>query len=222
VSRIGAPIGAFYGYQADGVFQNAQQVTDSPQAGVAQPGDLRYRDQNGDGVLDNRDYVVLGNPNPRFTYGLNTYFRYKAIDLQVDIQGVGGVELYNALREVRYGNENYTEDFYNNRWHGEGTSNNTPSANLSGRNLDVSSYYVEKGDYIRLRNVQVGFNFPKNLTNTLRVQTLRVYANSQNPLTLTKYKGFTPEVGGSPTNAGIDQNVYPLSATYNIGLNIGF
>jgi TonB-linked SusC/RagA family outer membrane protein len=222
VSRIGAPIGAFYGYQADGVFQNAQQVTDSPQAGVAQPGDLRYRDQNGDGVLDNRDYVVLGNPNPRFTYGLNTYFRYKAIDLQVDIQGVGGVELYNALREVRYGNENYTEDFFNNRWHGEGTSNNTPSANLSGRNLDVSSYYVEKGDYIRLRNVQVGFNFPKNLTNTLRVQTLRVYANSQNPLTLTKYKGFTPEVGGSPTNAGIDQNVYPLSATYNIGLNIGF
>jgi TonB-linked SusC/RagA family outer membrane protein len=222
ISQIGAPIGAFYGYQAAGIFQTAQEVADSPQTGVAQPGDLRYQDQNGDGVLDSRDYVVLGNPNPRFTYGLNTYFRYKAIDLQVDIQGVGGVELYNALREVRYGNENYTADFYNNRWHGAGSSTTTPSANLSGRNLDVSSYYVEKGDYIRLRNVQVGFNFPKSLANTLRVQTLRLYVNSQNPLTLTKYKGFTPEVGGTPTNAGIDQNVYPLSATYNIGLNIGF
>ncbi|MGI4761367.1 MAG: SusC/RagA family TonB-linked outer membrane protein [Janthinobacterium lividum] len=222
VSRIGAPIGAFYGYQATGVFQTAQEVADSPQAGSAYAGDLRYQDQNGDGVLDNRDFVVLGNPNPRFTYGFNTYFRYKAIDLQVDIQGVGGVELLNALREVRYGNENFTKDFYNSRWTGPGTSNSTPSAYLAGRNLDVSSYYIEKGDYIRLRNVQLGFNFPKTLASSLRVQTLRIYANTQNPLTLTKYKGFTPEVGGTPTNAGIDLNVYPLSATYNIGLNVGF
>nr|GFC11409.1 hypothetical protein [Tanacetum cinerariifolium] len=122
---------------------------------------LRYVDQNGDGNIDQQDYVRLGNPNPRFTYGLNTTFRYKFIDLQVDIQGVGGVELLNGLREVRYGNENYTKDFYDNRWRGVGTSNTTPSANLTGRNLDVSSYYIEKGDYIRLRNVQIGFNIPK-------------------------------------------------------------
>ena len=222
VSRIGAPIGAFFGYQVAGVFQTPQEVTDSPQAGAAKPGDLRYQDQNGDGVLDSRDYVVLGNPNPRFTYGVNTNFRYKALDLQIDIQGVGGVELYNALREVRYGNENYTQDFYNTRWHGAGTSNSTPSADLSGRNLDVSSYYVEKGNYIRLRNVQLGYNVPKAFANTLRIQTLRIYANAQNPLTLTKYKGFTPEVGGTPTYAGIDLNVYPLSATYNLGINVGF
>ena len=220
-TQVGAPIGAFYGYQTTGVFQNVQEIAGSAQPD-AKPGDLRYRDQNGDGLLDNRDFVVLGNPNPRFTYGLNTYFRYKALDLQVDIQGVGGIELLNALREVRYGNENYTQDFYNNRWTTTSPSGSTPSANLSGRNLDVSSYYVEKGDYIRLRNVQLGLNLPKAFASTLRVQTVRFYANAQNPLTLTRYKGFTPEVSGGPTNAGIDLNVYPLTATYNFGVNIGF
>ncbi|MGI4863539.1 MAG: SusC/RagA family TonB-linked outer membrane protein [Janthinobacterium lividum] len=222
-TRIGAPIGAFYGYQVDGVFQTAQEANSSNNANLGTgAGDLRYVDQNGDGLIDQRDFVRLGNPNPRFTYGLNTSFRYKFIDLQIDIQGVGGVELLNGLREVRYGNENYTADFYNNRWHGAGTSNSTPSAKLQGHNLDVSSYYIEKGDYIRLRNVQLGFNIPKSVANNLRVQTLRIYANAQNPLTLTKYKGFSPEVGGTPTNAGIDLNVYPLIATYNIGLNVGF
>ena len=221
ISQVGSPIGAFYGYRATGIFQTAQEVADSPQAATAAPGDLRYQDQNGDGVLDARDFVVLGNPNPRFTYGLNTNFRYKALDLQVDIQGVGGVEIFNALRLVRFGNENYTADYYRNRFTGPGTSNTTP-ANLAGRNLDPSSYYVEKGDYIRLRNVQVGFTFPKSLTSSLRLQTLRLYANAQNPLTLTKYKGFSPEVSGTPTFAGVDVNVYPLAATYNLGLNIGF
>ncbi|UYZ64973.1 SusC/RagA family TonB-linked outer membrane protein [Hymenobacter weizhouensis] len=221
ITRVGAPIGAFYGYKVAGVFQSQQEVDDSAQPG-SKPGDLRYQDQNGDGTIDARDFVVLGNPNPRFTYGLNTNFRYKAVDLQLDIQGVGGVELLNALREVRYGNENFTEDFYRNRWHGPGTSNSTPSADLSGRNLDVSSYYIEKGDYIRLRNVQLGYNLPTSVANTLRVQGVRFYANAQNPLTLTKYKGFTPEVGGSPTNAGIDLNVYPLTATYNFGINVSF
>jgi TonB-linked SusC/RagA family outer membrane protein len=222
ISRVGAPIGAFFGYQNTGVFQTAQEVADSPQSATAKPGDLRYQDTNGDGILDARDYVVLGNPNPRFTYGLNTNFRYKWFDLQVDIQGVGGVEIFNAQRLVRVGNENYTQDFYNSRWTGAGTSNTTPSADLSGRNLDPSSYYVEKGDYIRLRNVQLGFNFPKSVTSSLRMQTLRLYANAQNPLTLTKYKGFSPEVGGTPTFAGIDLNVYPLTAIYNLGVNIGF
>jgi TonB-linked SusC/RagA family outer membrane protein len=222
ISRVGAPIGAFFGYQNTGVFQTAQEVAESPQALTAKPGDLKYADTNGDGILDARDYVVLGNPNPRFTYGLNMNFRYKLIDLQVDIQGVGGVEIFNAQRLVRVGNENYTEDFYKNHWTGPGTSNTTPSADLSGRNLDPSSYYVEKGDYIRLRNVQLGFNFPKSVTSPLHMQTLRLYANAQNPLTLTKYKGFTPEVGGTPTFAGIDLNVYPLTAIYNLGINIGF
>ena len=220
-TRVGDPVGVFYGYQVAGVFQSASEVTTSAQPG-AKAGDLRYVDVNGDGQIDQRDQVMLGNPNPRFNYGINTTFRYKFVDFTLDIQGVGGVQLLNALREVRYGNENYTQEFFNNRWHGVGTSNSTPSADLSGHNLDVSSYYVEDGSYIRIRNAQIGFNVPKAVANNLRLQTIRIYANAQNPLTLTKYKGFSPEVGGTPTNAGIDLNVYPLIATYNIGLNVGF
>ncbi|MGI4833610.1 MAG: SusC/RagA family TonB-linked outer membrane protein [Janthinobacterium lividum] len=219
-SIVGQPLGVFYGYQTAGVFQSTSEVTSSAQPG-AKAGDLRYVDQNGDGVIDSRDFVRLGNPNPRFSYGINTTFRYKFVDLTVDVQGVGGVELLNALREVRYGNENYTQDFYNTRWHGAGTSNTTPSADLSGHNLDPSSYYIENGSYIRLRNLQLGFNIPKTIANNLHVGTLRIYANAQNLVTLTKYKGFTPEVSGQPTNAGIDLNVYPMIATYNLGLNIG-
>ena len=220
-SIAGQPVGAFYGYQVAGVFQSAADVTSSAQPG-AKAGDLRYVDQNGDGVIDQRDFVRLGNPNPRFTYGVNTTFRYKFVDLTVDFQGVGGVELLNALREVRYGNENYTQDFFNSRWHGAGTSNTTPSADLSGHNLDPSSYYIENGSYIRLRNLQLGFNIPKTLANNLHLGTIRIYANAQNLVTLTKYKGFTPEVSGQPTSAGIDLNVYPIIATYNLGLNLGF
>ncbi|MDO7884349.1 SusC/RagA family TonB-linked outer membrane protein [Hymenobacter cheonanensis] len=221
ITQVGSPLGAFYGYQVAGVFQSDNEAASSAQPG-AHAGDLRYQDVNGDGVIDNRDYVMLGNPNPRLTYGLNTYFRYKGFDLQVDFQGVAGVEILNALREVRYGNENYTQDFYNSRWHGAGTSNTTPSANLTGRNLDVSSYYVESGDYLRLRNVQLGYNLSKSLASNLRVQGVRIYVNAQNPVTWTKYKGFTPEVGGTPTNAGIDLNVYPIAATYNFGINVNF
>ncbi|NML63623.1 TonB-dependent receptor [Hymenobacter sp. RP-2-7] len=222
-SLIGQPVGVFYGYQVAGVFQTDQEANTSNNSNLGtKAGDLRYVDQNGDGVIDQRDLVRLGNPNPRFTYGINTTFRYKFVDLTVDFQGVGGVELLNALREVRYGNENWTQDFYNNRWHGAGTSNTTPSANLSGHNLDPSSYYIENGSYIRLRNLQLGFNIPKSVANNLRVSTLRIYANAQNLVTLTKYKGFTPEVSGQPTAAGIDLNVYPMIATYNLGLNVGF
>ncbi|OUJ75656.1 hypothetical protein BXP70_05690 [Hymenobacter crusticola] len=249
VSRVGAPIGSFYGYQVQGIFQSEQDVARSAQTD-AKAGDFQYRDQNGDGVIDDRDKVIIGNPNPKFSYGLNTNFRYKAVDLQVDFQGVGGVDIYNATRGVRYGNENYTEEFYNKRWHGAGTSNTYPSANLTGRNLDPSDFYVEKGDYVRLRNIQLGYNLPKTLFGEkARIQGIRIYANAQNLFTLTNYSGFTPEVGTSydptrrpysaanptgyvtatgsnsgtnPTSSGIDLNVYPLSVTYNFGVNVSF
>ena len=195
VSRVGQPIGAFYGYQVAGVFQSEQDANGSAQPG-AKAGDLQYRDQNGDGLIDDRDKVVLGNPNPKFNFGLNTSFRYKALDLLMDWQGVAGVSLFNALREVRYGNENYTQRFFDHRWHGASTSNSTPSADLSGRNLDPSAYYVEKGDYLRLRNLQIGYNLPKTIFGPKsRLQGIRLYANAQNLLTITKYTGFTPEVG---------------------------
>ncbi|QNF33606.1 TonB-dependent receptor [Adhaeribacter swui] len=221
ISRVGDPIGSYYGYVVDGIFQNEQEVAASAQTG-AKPGSFRYRDLNGDNKIDANDKTIIGNPNPGFIYGITTGFSYKSFDLQLDIQGVADVDLYNGNRNVRYGNENYSQDFFENRWHGPGTSTNYPSADLTGTNLDPNSFYVEKGDYVRIRNLQLGYNLPAGLMKQWKVQALRIFLNSQNPVTIFKYNGFSPEVGGTPISAGIDRNVYPLSATYNLGVNVTF
>ena len=216
------PIGEFFGYRVDGVFQT-QAEADAWTNNSFKAGDFKYADVNGDGTIDLLDRVVLGNPNPKFTYGINTNFAYKSFDLTLDIQGVAGVDVFNANLSNRFGNENYTKDFINNRWTGAGSSNSYASANLaSGLNNAPNSFYVESGDYIRLRNIQLGYTLPQALVSKWKAQRLRVFLNAQNAVNLFGYKGFSPEVGGSPTNAGIDTNVYPLFATYNFGLNLTF
>lgn len=220
---LGSAIGEFYGYEVTGIFQTQADVDKSPQAGTAKPGDFIYADVDGDGSISGNDRVVLGNPNPKYIYGINTAFTYKEFDLTVDLQGVAHADIYNANAGLRYGNENYTKDFYNNRWHGEGTSNSYPSANIGGnQNYLPNSFFVESGSYFRIRNLQLGYTLPSTILSRWSIQQLRVYANAQNPFNFFKYRGFSPEVGGTPTNAGIDLNVYPLYATYNFGVNLTF
>ena len=212
----------FYGYQVTGIFQTAQEVTASAQPD-AKPGDFIYADNNGDGTIDGNDRQYLGNPNPKYSYGVNTNFAYKNFDLTLDIQGVAGVDVYNGNLAARFGNENYTKDFFDNRWHGPGTSNSYPSANMSGgRNYLANSFWVESGAYVRLRNIQLGYTLPEMMTSKWKIKKLRVFANAQNAVNFFGYKGFSPEVGGTPTNAGVDINVYPLFATYNLGVNLTF
>ena len=219
---LGEPIGEFYGYKVAGIFQNAAEVSASAQPN-AKPGDFKYVDVNNDGVIDGKDRVALGNPNPKYFYGINTSFNYKNWDLALDFQGTAGVSVYNANIAYRFGNENFTQDFYDHRWHGEGTSTTYPSVNVgSTANAAPNSFYVESGAYFRVRNAQLGYTIPAAFLNTIGVKKVRFYANAQNPLNFFKYKGFSPEVGGSPTNAGIDANVYPLYATYNFGVNVTF
>lgn len=216
------PIGEFFGYQVDGVFQT-QAEADAWTGNSFKVGDFKYADVNGDGVIDLRDRVVLGNPNPKYTYGINTNFAYRNFDLTVDIQGVAGVDVFNANLSARFGNENYTKDFFTHRWNGAGTSNTYASANLaSGLNNAPNSFYVESGDYIRLRNIQLGYTLPQSFTTKWKAQRLRIFLNAQNAVNIFGYKGFSPEVGGTPTNAGIDTNVYPLYAIYNFGVNLTF
>jgi TonB-linked SusC/RagA family outer membrane protein len=221
---VGQPIGQFYGLMVDGVFQTAAEVASSAQTGTARPGDFRYKDINGDGVINLKDRVVLGNPNPKYTYGLSTSFTFKNFDLALDFQGVAGVKVYNANKGLRFGAENFSADFYQNRWHGAGTSNTYPSADLGGgQNNNPNSWYVESGDYFRVRNIQLGYSLPATLISKIKVQRVRVFADAQNAFNFFGYKGFSPEVsGGSPVNAGIDINVYPLAATYRLGLNVTF
>jgi len=231
VTTLGQPVGEFYGYKVIGIFQTIDEVNNykSKDGSViqanAKPGDLKYAKtaNGGDGSLNGNDRVYLGNPNPRYIYGINTTWGYKAFDLSLDFNGVAGVELYNANKGLRFGAENWTEDFYKNRWHGAGTSNSNPSVNVGGnQNNYISSWYVESGSYFRIRNIQLGYTLPDMYVTKLGIQKLRVYVNAQNPAIFTKYKGFTPEVGGSPGNVGIDNNVYPIYATYNFGVNVTF
>ncbi len=221
-SVVNQPIGQFYGYKVVGVFQTAAEVASSGQTS-AQPGDFKYADTDGDGVITSKDRVVLGNPNPKYNYGFNTSFGYKNFDLALDFQGIAGVDIYNANVAYRFGNENYTKDFYDNRWNGPGTSTTYPSANVGNTsNSAPNSFYVESGAYFRVRNAQLGYTLPSALLTKIGIKRLRVYANAQNPLNFFKYKGFNPEVGGGPGSTGIDASVYPLYATYNFGVNVTF
>ncbi|MGV3603884.1 MAG: SusC/RagA family TonB-linked outer membrane protein [Dyadobacter fermentans] len=229
-TRVGDPIGSFYGYVVDGIFQNEEEIRNSAQPS-AKPGDFRYRDISGtngtpDGNISGLDRQVIGNPNPKFTYGINTSWNYKNVDLMLDFQGVAKVDIYNANLGWRYGNENFTKDFYENRWHGEGTSNTYPSANIGGgQNYLPNTFFVQSGSYFRVRNAQIGYTFPQAFNEKLKIRKLRLYANAQNPLNFFKYKGLSPEVRANenkPTQANIDANVYPLSATYNFGINVTF
>jgi TonB-linked SusC/RagA family outer membrane protein len=217
---VGQPIGQFFGLQVDGVFQTQADITGSLQPN-AKPGDFRYRDMNGDKIIDAKDRVVLGNPNPKYSYGLNTNFTFNQFDLTFDLQGVAGVQIYNANKGLRFGSENFTKDFFDNRWHGQGTSNSYSSADIGGgTNYLPNSWYVENGSYLRVRNIQLGYAIPSAVTSRWKIQRIRFYANAQNALNFFKYTGFSPEVGGGATSAGIDINVYPLSATYNFGVNV--
>ena len=219
----GQPIGQFYGLMVSGIFQNQAEISGSSQPN-AKPGDFRYVDTNKDNVIDAKDRVVLGNPNPKYTYGLNTNFTYRQFDLTLDLQGVAGVEVYNANKGLRFGSENFSKDFFDNRWHGAGTSAEYPSANIGGgTNYIPNSWYVEDGSYFRIRNVQLGYTLPTSVTSRWSMSRVRFYLNAQNALNFFNYTGFTPEVsGGSPINAGIDNGIYPLSATYNFGVNVSF
>ncbi|GAA4320777.1 TonB-dependent receptor [Mucilaginibacter gynuensis] len=225
---LGQPIGQFYGLKVVGIFQTPEEVAaykkgDNQIMPNAKAGDFKYQDVNNDGVIDDKDRVVLGNPNPKFTYGFNTAFTYKNFDLAIDVQGVAGVDIYNANVALRFGTENYSQDFFNNRWHGAGTSNTYPSANIAGgQNNRSNSFYVESGSYVRVRNMQLGYTIPTAITSKLNINRLRVFVNAQNALNFFSYKGFSPEVGGGATRAGVDANVYPLYATYNFGVNVGF
>lgn len=220
---LGQPIGQFYGLVVGGVFQSQSEINGSAQPN-AKPGDFKYVDENKDGIIDGKDRLPLGNPNPKLTYGINTTWNYRDFDLTLDFQGVSGVDVYNANLGIRFGNENWSKDFYDNRWHGQGTSNTYPSVNIGGgQNYLPNSFFVEDGSYFRVRNLQLGYTFPRTMSQRWKMQKLRVYVNAQNAFNFFKYKGFSPEIsGGAPIEHNIDTNVYPLYATYNFGVNVTF
>ncbi|MBJ7881126.1 SusC/RagA family TonB-linked outer membrane protein [Gelidibacter salicanalis] len=216
----GQPLYAWWMYEAEGVWQNQAEIDNNPRVGSPKPGHLRYKDQNDDGVIDDRDKKFFGSYLPTYNLGLTLGLNYKNIDFSVDAFGAGGNKIYNGLKGTRIdGGENITADVFNERWTGEGSTNVNPGAN---RDAIASSYYLEDGDYLRINNMTLGYTLKNVIPDISRI---RLYLTVQNPFLFTNYSGFTPELvgnedGAPEERAGIELSAYPNTKTFLFGVNI--
>lgn len=216
------PINVFYGYVTDGIFQNQSEVNTHAVQPGAEPGDIRFRDLNNDGVINDSDRTVIGNPNPSWLFSMNNSLSYKGFELSVFLQGIAGNKIYNANNIDNTGMAaayNQTTDVLK-RWQGEGTSNSMPRAVFGdpNQNTRVSDRFVENGSYLRLKNITLSYTFPKQWLQKAQIENARLSLSCENVATITGYSGFDPEVGIN----GIDQNRYSISRTFSLGLNFNF
>ena len=234
-SDNGVPIGSFFLLQADGVFKNAAEIAASSQKD-AKPGDLRYKDISGpdgkpDGIIDDNDRVYSGSYQPKVSFGLNGGISYMNFDLNFGAYGTAGGKIYNGKKQSTGSDQrdNIEAKIANNRWTPNNPNSNIPRATLT--QLPNSTYFLEKGDYLRINNLTFGYTIAQNILSRYRVSKLRVYATVQNLATITNYSGFSPELynpgdashtAGSPLNSGIELNSYPSTRTFAFGINLSF
>jgi TonB-linked SusC/RagA family outer membrane protein len=226
ILRVGQPIGIFYGLVTDGIFQNQEEVNASAQK-TAKPGERRYVDVTPDGVINSSDRVILGHAQPDYIFGLTNNLSYKGFDLNIFIQGVQGNSIFNINRfelESVSGVANQSTAVLD-RWTPTNPSNTIPRASSLGYPYQVSSRQIEDGSYIRLKNIQLGYNFPSAWLERIRLTNAKLYVSGQNLITITDYTGFDPEVsryGQDNLSLGTDYGSYPNFKMYLVGLNIGF
>lgn len=220
--EAGFPIGYFYGYRTNGIFQTQAEINGSPSLPNTAPGDIRFVDVNGDGVIDTNDKTNIGDPIPDITMGFNMSFNYKNWD-------------FNAYAFASLGNEivrNYERNlpltnrptYFLDRWTGPGTSNTFPRVTTGAtNNILFSDFYVEDGSFLRLQSVQLGYTLNKSLVEKINFDSIRFYVSASNLFTLTKYRGYDPTASsGAPIGGGIDQGFYPNPKTFLLGANINF
>lgn len=223
---VGHPLASFYGYVTDGIFQSQEEVESAPfqNSGTA-PGDIRFKDLNGDGVIDVNDQTYIGNPTPDFAYGITGELAWKGFELNLFIQGTSGNDIYNntVRYDFNYGNR---PSSVLDRWTGPGTSNNEPRVNLSdaNQNARISDRFVEDGSYLRLKTLQIAYNLPATWLKRIHMDKFKIYFTGQNLLTFTKYEGFDPEIGsvGGSLELGIDRGFYPQARTLMGGISLTF
>ncbi|HRI22621.1 MAG TPA: SusC/RagA family TonB-linked outer membrane protein, partial [Panacibacter sp.] len=225
---IGLPANFFYGFKTEGIFQTYEEIAKSPvqTAGTdpstsTAPGDIKFADINGDGKIDDKDRTNLGNSFPQFTYGINNTISYKGFELRIFIQGSQGNKVLNFTRWYTEGgvsNGNYSKDVIN-RWTGPNTSNTLPRLILNDPNGNnrVSDRFVEDASYIRIKNVRLAYTLTEKWAKFAGLGKVQFYGSIQNLLTLTKYTGLDPEVGG-----GVDYGFYPQARTFLGGVTIDF
>jgi TonB-linked SusC/RagA family outer membrane protein len=238
--RQGEPIGTFFGYQFEGIFQTdqeaaasavmlGQEATSADTASRARAGDRKYRDMNKDGRIDANDRTLLGTAQPDFTFGFNNSFFYKGVELSVFFQGSQGNKManFNALDLLSFtGQNNVLAEAGLNRWTPTNASNKYPRASASTRDVGVfSSAIVEDASYVRLKNVTLAYRIPNKILDRAKIKSLRIFAGATNLWTVTDYSGYDPEAntyGQSTTLIGIDAGGYPQAKTYTVGVNVGF
>ena len=227
-TEVGKPVGYFYGYVTNGIFQNAEQVEGSPQRETAVPGDVRYKDLNNDDVIDDKDRTMIGSPWPDFVYGITLGAAWKGFDFNLFIQGSQGNDVMNMTLldfESGTGYMNARSDYLSRAWNGEGSTDryHRISARQEG-NLLVSDYFLEDGSYARIKNVQLGYDFCNRVIKKNKIiSQCRLYLSAQNLFTFTNYSGLDPEIGSSnATVNGIDSGFYPQARVWTVGLNLKF
>jgi len=229
-SEVGLPIAYFLGYKTDGIFQNQAEVFShiNNSGEVLQPnavpGDVRFVDFNNDGIINDDDRTIIGNPTPDITFGFNAGASYKNFNLSLFILGSQGNDVFNGSQrqDLRFTNRT-TQNL--DRWTGEGTSTSTPRYTWADNNMNyrVSDLYIEDGSFMRLKNIQLGYTLPSNLTQVAKLEKVKFFVSAENLLTLTKYSGADPEIGSfSSFDIGIDRGIYPQAKTLRIGAEIIF
>ena len=228
----GHPIATFYGWRTDGLYQNQSEIdsdpslANDPRRPEIEPGDVRFIDLNGDGLIDAEDRTILGSPHPSASFGFGTRLEYGNVDLQLFFLGAVGAEIYNADR-MQGLDPTYPFNMYQeaeDRWNGEGTSNTVPRMTTRRTNLNhrTSDLFIESGDFVRLKTLSIGYTLPQRLTRGTGLGDVRLYLVGQNLLTLTSYSGMDPELGYSDGNLqrNVDFAQYPQARTWTFGLNV--
>jgi len=227
-TSVGLPIGYFYGYQTDGLFQNEEEILayanadGNPIQPDASPGDFKFVDLNGNGEIDPDDRGFLGDPTPTWTYGINANLSYKNFDVLFFGQGVAGNLVFKAIRRFDLPQANLPGEALD-RWTGEGTSNHYPRLTMSDPNKNLSrssDFFLENGSYFRIKTLQLGYSLPKSVIDPAGFGKVRFYVSGNNLLTLTEYTGFDPEIGGG--SFGVDRGIYPQARFFLFGINASF
>jgi TonB-linked SusC/RagA family outer membrane protein len=235
---VGGEVGEFYGYKVKGIFKTTQQLANAPSqfgqpvsntSGGTWLGDIQYQDVNGDGKITSADQTSLGSPNPKFTYGITNTFSYKAFDLSIFLNGSYGAKIFNALK---YSTESLSGLYSNqlaeaaNYWTPANSNSNIPAIKIGDNaNLYNSDRFLESGSFLRIQNVNLGYNFPTSVIRRLKLSKLNVYVSGQNLYVITKYSGLDPEVGAYNQNVflnNVDMGRYPIARTITFGVNAGF
>ena len=242
-NEVGHPIGSFYGYQVVGFWNDAAEIADADAAAQKATGSstakyqtaegigrFRFKDVNGDGQITDADRTFVGNPNPKFTYGLNLGLTYKSFDFSMFLYGSQGNDIWNNVR--------YWTDFYPSfagaksqtalydSWTPDNHNAKAPIQEIKGyasTNSSPSSYFVENGSYLRAKNAMLGYTFSKSILQRVGIESFRIYVQAANLFTITKYSGIDPEISGNGvTEFGVDEGVYPNERQYLIGVNVRF